>query len=61
MVVRVEREPGGDPSRDGDLCRKIERDLRKETLVSATVEILDYQGLPRTERKAKRVFDHRTF
>ncbi len=61
MVVRVEREPGGDPSRDGDLCRRIERDLRKETLVSAAVEILDYQGLPRTERKSKRVFDHRTF
>lgn len=61
MVVRVEREPGGDSSKDGELCRRIERDLRKETLVSAAVEILDYQGLPRTERKSKRLFDHRTF
>jgi hypothetical protein len=24
------------------------------------VEIVDYQSLPRTERKSKRVFDHRT-
>jgi phenylacetate-coenzyme A ligase PaaK-like adenylate-forming protein len=28
-------------------------------LVSAAVEVLDHGSLPRTERKTKRVFDHR--
>jgi phenylacetate-CoA ligase len=28
-------------------------------LVSAEVEVLDHSALPRTERKSKRVFDHR--
>jgi phenylacetate-CoA ligase len=59
MIVKVERIPGGEPGGDTDLTRKIERDIRKETLVSAVVEIVDYQSLPRTERKSKRVFDHR--
>ncbi len=60
MIVRVEREQGGDPGGDGTLAARVERDIRKETLVSPQVEIVAYQSLPRTERKAKRVFDHRT-
>jgi phenylacetate-CoA ligase len=60
MVLKVEREDGGRPEADAALAAKIERALRKETLVSGKVEIVDYQSLPRTERKSKRVFDHRT-
>ncbi len=60
MVIKVEREEGGRPGDDAILAGRIERAIRKETLVSGKVEIIDYQGLPRTERKAKRVFDHRT-
>jgi phenylacetate-CoA ligase len=60
MALKVEREDGGRPEADAALAAKIERALRKETLVSGKVEIVDYQSLPRTERKAKRVFDHRT-
>ena len=60
MALKVEREDGGRPDDDAALAAKIERALRKETLVSGKVEIVDYQSLPRTERKAKRVFDHRT-
>jgi len=60
MIVRVERAQGGDPGDDGALTTRVERDIRKETLVSPQVEIVAYQSLPRTERKAKRVFDHRT-
>ena len=60
MVLKVEREDGGRPEADAALAAKIERAVRKETLVSGKVEIVDYQSLPRTERKAKRVFDHRT-
>ena len=60
LVIKVEREGGGIPDADAALAARIERAIRKETLVSGKVEIVDYQSLPRTERKAKRVFDHRT-
>jgi phenylacetate-CoA ligase len=60
MVIKVEREDAGRPEEDAALTARIERAVRKETLVSGKVEIVDYQSLPRTERKAKRVFDHRT-
>ena len=60
MVVKVERSEGGNPSGDTGLAVRIERAIRKETLVSGKVEIVDHQALPRTERKAKRLFDHRT-
>ena len=60
MALKVEREDGGRPEDAAALAAKIERALRKETLVSGKVGIVDYQSLPRTERKAKRVIDHRT-
>jgi len=60
MVLKVERDNAGKPEEDAMLAARIERAIRKETLVSGKVEIVDYQALPRTERKAKRVFDHRT-
>ena len=60
MVLKVERDNAGKPEEDSMLAARIERAIRKETLVSGKVEIVDYQTLPRTERKAKRVFDHRT-
>ena len=60
MALKVEREDRVSPEDDAILAAKIERTVRKETLVSGKVEIVDYQSLPRTERKAKRVFDHRT-
>jgi phenylacetate-CoA ligase len=59
MLLKVERAEGRDPSSDRELAKKLERDIRKETLVSPEVEIVEYQTLPRTERKAKRVFDTR--
>ncbi len=60
LVLKVERDDGGRPEDDAELAARIERAVRKETLVSGKVEIVDYRSLPRTERKAKRVFDHRT-
>ena len=59
MNLKVERAQGADPAKDAAVAKKIERDIRKETLVSTVVEVADYQSLPRTERKSKRVFDHR--
>lgn len=59
MIVKVEREGGGDPTGDATLASLIEEEIKKQVLVSGKVEIVDYGTLPRSERKSKRVFDHR--
>jgi phenylacetate-CoA ligase len=59
MAVRVEREEGGDPAGDTIHASAIEEEIKKQILVSGKVEIVDYGSLPRSERKSKRVFDHR--
>lgn len=59
MAIKVERDNRGIRSHDINLARKIEQEIKKELLVSGTVDIVDYGSLPRTERKAKRVYDHR--
>jgi phenylacetate-CoA ligase len=59
MTIRVERDPEVSPERDRELAARIRDRVKKEILVSASVEIVDYGTLPRTERKSKRVFDNR--
>jgi len=59
MSVKVERANGADPSEDEKLKRKLEDEIKRKILVSGGVTIVDYGGLPRSERKSKRVFDNR--
>jgi len=59
MKIRVERCDGVDASRDADLQRKIAQRIRKHIFVSSEIEVVDYGSLPRTDRKSKRLFDHR--
>lgn len=59
LPPRLRRLPFLSPAADAVLMIRIERMVRKEALVSGKVKIVAYQSLPRTERKAKRVFDHR--
>ena len=59
MTVRVERAEGGSADHDGKIAKRIESAVKKGIMVSGTVEIVDYHSLPRTERKSKRLFDHR--
>jgi phenylacetate-CoA ligase len=59
MTVKVERKAGGPLAQDPILSKTIEEEIRKQILVSSTVEIVEYGTLPRSERKSKRVFDHR--
>ncbi|MFH1487309.1 MAG: phenylacetate--CoA ligase, partial [Pseudomonadota bacterium] len=59
MTIRVERVEGGDRAGDPELTRRIAEQIKKQIMVSAGVEILDYGSLPRSEKKSKRVFDHR--
>ena len=59
MTVKVERERGGDPSRDKEVASRIEGEIKNKILVSCKVQVVDYGSLPRSERKSKRVFDYR--
>jgi phenylacetate-CoA ligase len=59
MTLKVERDPGVEESRDVELCGKIGCEVKKQILVSAQVDLVDYGTLPRSERKSQRVFDHR--
>jgi len=59
MTIKVERTEGGNPGEDSVLAGTIEEEIKKQILVSGKVEIVHYGTLPRSERKSKRVFDHR--
>jgi phenylacetate-CoA ligase len=59
MSVKVERANGADPAKDEALRKNLENEIKKNILVSGSVTIVDYGGLPRSERKSKRVFDNR--
>jgi len=59
MTIKVERDQGVDRSQDAELSKKTGGEIKKQIMVSADVEIVDYGALPRSERKSKRVFDNR--
>ncbi len=60
MLVKVEKIGEDSPDNDRQLAEQVASEVRKHILVRVQVEILPYGELPRTERKSKRVFDHRT-
>uniref|UniRef100_A0A832A504 Phenylacetate-coenzyme A ligase n=1 Tax=Desulfacinum infernum TaxID=35837 RepID=A0A832A504_9BACT len=59
MTLKVERAQGRPPAKDEALKETIAAEIRRQILVRCTVDVLDYGTLPRTDRKSKRVFDHR--
>jgi phenylacetate-CoA ligase len=59
MTIRLECCENFDPSRKPELAGLVQKEIKKKILVSCGVEVVDYCSLPRTERKAKRFFDHR--
>jgi len=59
MVIKVERETGSADTDDAHLAEAVATEIRRKILVRCQVEIVDYGSLPRTERKSRRVFDHR--
>ncbi len=59
MVIKVEREAGESQANDVHLAEQVIAEIRRKILVRCQVEIVDYGSLPRTERKSRRVFDHR--
>jgi len=59
MTLKVERRPRYKPQDNEKIASRVSQEIRKHILVSAKVEVLEHGTLPRTERKSKRVFDHR--
>ncbi|TVQ99586.1 MAG: phenylacetate--CoA ligase family protein [Desulfovibrionales bacterium] len=59
MTLKVERGPNVDAAADKDLAMAVAGEIRRKIMVRSQVDILDHASLPRTERKSKRVFDHR--
>jgi phenylacetate-CoA ligase len=59
MILKIERMAHVDPSADKDLAETASGEIRRKIMVRSLVEILDYGKLPRTERKSRRIFDHR--
>ena len=60
MLIKVERAACSGSENDKSLSDKLATEIRKRILVRSSIEIVDHCALPRTERKSKRVFDHRT-
>ncbi len=59
MTLKAELREGVAPSQAHELSHKIASSIKKQIFVSADVELTTYGGLPRSDRKSKRVFDNR--
>jgi len=60
MLVKLERTFPNAPDADKQLADLVTSEIRRQIMVRARVEIVEYGTLPRTERKSRRVFDHRS-
>ena len=59
MLLKVERGAGVERGRADELGREVVYTLKRKLMVTPEVEVVDYGGLPRSERKSQRVFDNR--
>jgi len=59
MRMVVERGQGVDAARSAELIHEAGHQIKKQLLVSAELELVDYGALPRSEKKSQRVFDTR--
>ena len=59
MRMVVERGQNVDAGRSAELIHEAVHQIKKQLLVSAELELVDYGTLPRSERKSQRVFDTR--
>jgi len=59
LTIKIERDEGVGPDADRSIAGTVKEAVKSQVMVSAEVEVMDYGSLPRSERKSKRVFDHR--
>jgi len=59
MRLVVERAEGVASGRGPELAHEAMHQIKKQLMVSADLDLVDYGALPRSERKSQRVFDNR--
>ncbi len=59
MKLVVERGQGVDHGRMPEMVHETVHQFKKQLMVTPKVEIIEYGGLPRSERKSQRIFDTR--
>ncbi|MCK5916004.1 MAG: phenylacetate--CoA ligase [Deltaproteobacteria bacterium] len=59
MIIKVERAEFADKDADETSSKWIYDQVRQKIMVTPIIEIIDYNELPRSERKTKRIFDNR--
>jgi len=59
MEVVVEKGKRVEKGRIPEITAELNHQIKKQLLVSAAIRIVDYGGLPRSERKSQRIFDKR--
>ncbi|MGA6927191.1 MAG: phenylacetate--CoA ligase family protein, partial [Desulfosarcina sp.] len=59
MRLIIERGQAVDSGRTAELIHETVYQVKRQLMVTVDVELVDYRGLPRTERKSQRVFDTR--
>lgn len=59
MTVKVERAADVPDADASSIARIIASEIKRNLMVSCTVDMIPYGTLPRSERKTKRIFDHR--
>ena len=59
MTIRVEGQKDLPLANNSELANRIVNEVKSQIMVSCRVEILEYAGLPRSERKSKRIYDNR--
>ncbi|MGE5698862.1 MAG: phenylacetate--CoA ligase family protein [Deltaproteobacteria bacterium] len=61
MTVKAERAAGLGESANGALAGAIAGEIKRNLMVSCSVEIAPYGTFPRSERKTRRIFDNRRY
>lgn len=59
MSLRIEAAVESELEEKERVAQKVNEAVKNQIMVSCQTEILDYGSLPRSERKAKRIFDNR--
>jgi phenylacetate-CoA ligase len=59
MTVKVERAADVPDADSSSIARIIVSEIKRNLMVSCTVDMIPYGTLPRSERKTKRIFDRR--
>ena len=59
MTMRVEIGKDQDLNNRSEIATRVKDAIKSRIMVSCEVDLVEYAGLPRSERKSKRIYDNR--